>query len=113
MDSEGTVIRHMEEEGFTAHFTVRGDTLRSVDTGDRFAPRDVVIRQIARYEGVSDPDDMSIMYAIEGRGGERGTLVDAFGVYSDPAVSSFVEAVPAGARPTWPAATRVPAAAAA
>lgn len=99
MESERNAIEHMEEAGFTAHFTVRGDALRNADSGARFAPRDVVIREIARYEGVSDPDDMSIVYAIESRGGERGTLVDAFGVYSDPAVGSFVDAVPATPQP--------------
>jgi hypothetical protein len=58
----------------------------------------VVIRKVARFEGVSDPDDMSVIYAIESRGGLRGTLVDAFGVYSDPAVGDFVDAA-AMARP--------------
>ena len=37
---------------------------------------------------------MSIVYAIEADGGLRGTLVDAYGVYSDPAVSAFVSQVP-------------------
>ena len=50
--------------------------------------------EIYRFEGVSDPDDMAIVYAIESRDGTRGTLVDAFGVYSDPAVSTVVESIP-------------------
>jgi hypothetical protein len=37
---------------------------------------------------------MAIVYAIEGQGGVRGTLVDAFGAYSDPAVSAFLSGVP-------------------
>ena len=37
---------------------------------------------------------MSIVYAIESRDGTRGTLVDAFGVYSNPAVSAVLEGVP-------------------
>ena len=37
---------------------------------------------------------MSIVYAIESRDGTRGTLVDAFGVYADPAVGSILEHVP-------------------
>ena len=39
---------------------------------------------------------MSIVYAIEGEGGARGTLVDAFGAYSDPTVSSFLQGVTFG-----------------
>jgi len=53
-----------------------------------------MIREYHRFEGVSDPDDMSIVYAIESQSGTRGTLVDAFGVYSNPAVSAFLKDVP-------------------
>jgi hypothetical protein len=80
--------------GFVEHFGVRSDELRSFDSGRTFAAGQVVIREYHRFEGVSDPDDMSIVYAIEGEGGVRGTLVDAFGVYSDPAVSAFLDRVP-------------------
>jgi hypothetical protein len=95
MKSESAVIARMEREGFTDHFLVRNALLRSTDTGHTFAPRDVVIREFARYEGISDPDDMSIVYAIESFDGARGTLIDAFGTYSSPDIGMFVDAVPA------------------
>jgi hypothetical protein len=79
--------------GFIEHFGVSGDALRSFDSGRTFSAGQVVIREYHRFEGVSDPDDMSIVYAIEGQGGARGTLVDAFGAYSDPAVSTFLQGV--------------------
>ena len=44
-----------------------------VDSGRSFSPGPVVIREYHRFEGVSDPDDMSIVYAIEGQGGVGGT----------------------------------------
>ena len=93
MNSEAGVIARLEQDGFTEHFVVKGGALRSVDTGHTFAPGDVDIREFARYEGVSNPSDMSIVYAIEGRDGARGTLVDAFGTYADPDVAAFVDAV--------------------
>jgi hypothetical protein len=36
---------------------------------------------------------MAIVYALESVNGIRGTLVDAFGAYSDPAISAFMEKV--------------------
>ena len=36
---------------------------------------------------------MSIVYAIETVGGMQGTLVDAFGVYSNPMISVFMNRV--------------------
>ena len=95
MHSEAGVIACMEREGFTEHFVVKGSALRSVETGHTFAPADVDIRGFARYEGVSNPSDMSIVYAIQSRDGARGTLVDAFGTYADPDVAAFMDSVPA------------------
>lgn len=83
--------------GFIEHFGVSGDGLRSFDSGRTFSAGQVVIREYHRFEGASDPSDMSIVYAIEGQGGARGTLVDAFGAYSDPTVSSFLQGVAFGA----------------
>jgi hypothetical protein len=37
---------------------------------------------------------MAIVYAIESLDGTRGVLADAFGVYSNPTVSAFLEDVP-------------------
>jgi hypothetical protein len=37
---------------------------------------------------------MAIVYAIESSDGTRGSLVDAFGAYSDPRVSGFLHDVP-------------------
>ena len=93
MASERTALECLDHEGYTEHFQVNGAALHGLDGGGEFRPEEVVIRKVARFEGVSDPDDMSIVYAIESRDGTRGTLVDAFGVYSDPAVGDFVETV--------------------
>lgn len=80
--------------GFGEHFGIRGAELRSFTSGRSYRPSEVVIREYQRFEGVSDPDDMCIAYAIEASGGARGILVDAFGAYSDARVSAFLENVP-------------------
>jgi hypothetical protein len=36
---------------------------------------------------------MSIVYAIESQSGVRGTLTDAFGLYSSPTISEFIDGV--------------------
>jgi hypothetical protein len=53
--------------------------VRTLDGGGTFGPDQVLIRKWHRFEGVSDPDDMAIVYALESVNGTRGTLVDAFG----------------------------------
>jgi hypothetical protein len=86
-------VADLARRGFTEHFTVVDTRLHAESSGETFGPLDVIIRDYVRFEGVSDPSDMSIVYAIETRRGTRGILVDAFGVYSNPAISAFLKDV--------------------
>jgi hypothetical protein len=88
-DAMASLVRR----GFTEHFGVRGDQLRGFESGKTFGSQDVIIREYDRFEGVSDPGDMAILYAIESSSGIHGTLVDAFGVYSNPSISAFLHHV--------------------
>lgn len=88
------ILDDLARRGFTEHFEVAGGGLRGAEGGKTFRAEELMIREYHRFEGVSDPDDMSIVYAIESRDGTRGTLVDAFGVYSNPAVSAVLASVP-------------------
>ena len=96
--SVAEVVDDLARQGYTENFEVVDNRLRAVTTGKTFTPDEVAIREYHRFEGVSDPDDMAIVYAIESRDGTRGTLVDAFGVYSSPTISAFVKDLPI--RPT-------------
>ena len=98
MNTLSAAIDDFAEQGFTEHFGVRGRHLRGLESGASFDAHEVVIRGFERFEGVSDPDDMSIVYAIETLTGMRGTLTDAFGVYSSPVISAFVDDVAIGRR---------------
>jgi len=48
---------------------------------------------VAEGKGASDPDDMAIVYGIESDDGERGIVVDAYGVYADPRLGEFLKNV--------------------
>ena len=87
-------IEELTRRGFTEDFRVADGGLRAVGTGERLRAEDLVIREYHRFEGVSDPDDMAIVYAIESKGGVRGILTDAFGVYSDPETAAVLQDIP-------------------
>jgi hypothetical protein len=90
-------LDELDRRGFTEQFTPAGGRLRGVRSHARFGADEVVVSEYHRFEGVSDPDDMSIVYALETRTGVRGTLTDAFGSYADPDVGAFMARVPVGA----------------
>jgi hypothetical protein len=46
-----------------------------------------------RFEGITNPDDMSILYAIETTDGEKGILIDAYGLYADDDTGEFMKEV--------------------
>lgn len=88
------VVDELGRRGYTEDFKAVEGGLLALGTGQRFEPKDLVIRGYYRFEGTSDPDDMAIAYAIETRSGVRGTLIDAFGVYSDPTTSEVLKRIP-------------------
>jgi hypothetical protein len=88
------VIDELSRRGYTEHFRAVDGGLLALGTGQRFAPKDLKIRGYYRFEGVSDPDDMAIVYAIETTSGVRGVLIDAFGVYADPTTAAALRNVP-------------------
>lgn len=80
--------------GYTEDFKAEdGSLLRALRSDKVYAPHEVSIVNFFRFEGSSNPDDMSILYAIETNDGTKGTLVDAYGTYASPEVNEFILAV--------------------
>ena len=88
----------LSSRGFTEHFTLVNGRLSAANARSAFCAEEVMIAEYHRFEGVSDPGDMSILYALDTRSGVRGTLADAFGVYADPLVGAFMREVVRGLR---------------
>ena len=86
-------LSELQSRGYRDTFEPAGDGLRSQLTGAHFAPEDLVIVEVYRSEGETDPQDMAVVYAMESARGEKGILVDAFGAYSDPRVGKALERV--------------------
>ena len=90
MKSLSACIAKMIEEGFTDDFKALPTGLKSLRTDKIYQPGDVRIVNFFRFEGNSNPDDMSILYAMETKDGIKGTLVDAYGTYADADVNAFI-----------------------
>jgi hypothetical protein len=93
-NGEAAAINELARRGFTDGFRVVDASLQVLRTGKMLRARDLVIREVYRFEGFSDPDDMAVVYAIESTSGIQGTLIDAFGVYADPAKAAALAHVP-------------------
>jgi hypothetical protein len=90
MKSLNACLAKMIETGYTDDFKATDEGLISLRTDKLYSPQEVMIKNFYRFEGASDPDDMSILYAIETNDGVKGTLVDAYGPYASPEVNKFI-----------------------
>ncbi len=87
-------LHKLEEKGYNDQFRVEKKYLQSLtDKKKKYKPKDVKAVNFYRFEGISDPDDMSILYAIETCDGRKGTLIDAYGNYSDDDTGAFMQEV--------------------
>ena len=86
-------IEGLKKRGFTANFEFLDHTFRDVESGRTFRADELTIVEHYRFEGASDPDDMSVVYAIESDDGLKGVIADAFGLYANPDLGGFLETV--------------------
>lgn len=86
-------LAKLEQEGFKDQYKLENGMLHALATNNTFLPQDVKAVNFYRFEGISDPDDMAILYAIETTDGRKGTLVDAYGLYADEEIGAFMQHV--------------------
>ncbi len=86
-------IQDLRKKGFTANFEFLDHVFTDVESRRTFTADQLTIVDHRRFEGMSDPDDMSVLYAIESNDGTKGIIVDAFGTCADPELGDFLESV--------------------
>jgi hypothetical protein len=86
-------MQELKKRGFTANFEFLDTAFRDVDSGRTFKAEDLTIVEHYRFEGASDPDETSVVYAIESDDGTKGVIADAFGVYANPQLGGFLNNV--------------------
>lgn len=94
--SYNSMTEAMEElrtRGFTANFEFLNQAFRDLESGKTFTADELTIVEHYRFEGASDPEDMSVVYAIESSDGTRGVIADAFGTYASPELGAFLNNV--------------------
>jgi len=84
-------MRDLDKQGYTAHFKVENNQLVNIATRRKYSPGEVTIVEKFRFEGPSNPDDMSILYAVECKDGVKGVVVNAYGLYADDEIDNFLK----------------------
>lgn len=93
MNTLTSCVNKVVKDGYTDSFKVGTEGLFSYKTEKFYKPSQVKVINFYRFEGQSDPADNSILYVIETVDGQKGTLIDAYGPYSDAKVTSFMQEI--------------------
>lgn len=88
-----SVMNHLEKSGFQTQFKATDQGLLSLTTNKAYQPHEINVVHFYRFEGESNPDDSSILYAIEAKNSEKGTLVNGYGAYASSKVTHFMQQV--------------------
>jgi len=84
-------LKDLQERGYTHNFNLRPNSINSKDLDQSYTPDTFHVDEFHRFEGNTNPDDMSIVFAITCSDGIKGTLVDAYGAYSDPLNAEMIK----------------------
>ncbi len=92
VDSLAEILGRLAAAGYTSDFYARGGKVGCPDCAELVDPANLIVDELVRLEGDSDPDEELIVYALSaGPCGRKGTFTIAFG----PAVTPDDEAVAA------------------
>jgi hypothetical protein len=79
------------KRGYTENLSLEGDTIDDKDKKIHMTADDFEIDEFYRFEGPSNPSDMSIVYAVSSQKyGIKGVLVNAFGTYANSSSSAVL-----------------------
>ncbi len=91
MEAMQTVSQKIEElknAGYKADFIFSDNGLSA--NNKTFSASDITIEKEFRFEGKSNPDDLSIIYQIKAADGTKGTIVDGFGPTANAELAQFL-----------------------
>lgn len=87
-------VNDLKKRGYTADLSIEADKdcLLCKSTATQLSPEDFTIDEVYRFEGMTDPGDEMIVYAISANDKDlKGVVVNAFGIYSSYRASKLVE----------------------
>jgi hypothetical protein len=72
----------LKARGYKEDFNLQATCVECPSLKLKLHPEDFEIDEFHRFEGFSNTDDNSIVFAISSKDGIKGVLVDAYGVYA-------------------------------
>lgn len=83
-------LKNLGNRGYTHNYRVNRYGQLEENKTVQYLPSEVELHEFHRFEGETNPSDMSIVYAVKTNSGEKGTVVDSYGVDGSEVTSKFM-----------------------
>ncbi len=91
-DTLSEALQVLKTEGYTADLNLKKDSLECKALGLDIPVEDFWVDKVFRFEGDSNPDDSSVLFAISSDKYDlKGVLVDAYGTYANPLTEELID----------------------
>ena len=90
-DTLSEAVNGLKKRGYDIDFNLEFDCITGDKTPVSLKPSEFEITEVYRFEGNSDPADEAIVFAIESKHGQKGVLVNGFGISADDASDEMIE----------------------
>ncbi|OCB74830.1 hypothetical protein [Flavobacterium crassostreae] len=87
-------IKKYQDKGYTTNFLFQENRLIHTESKYKYHPEELYIVAQHRFEGMSNPEDMSILYVLETADAAKGTYLVGYGPAADLDAASFFNAIP-------------------
>jgi hypothetical protein len=92
METVAEAIARLERRGYRASFRATDEGLVAVgrDRDRTLEPEAMIVDEVVRFEGESNPGDEAVVFALRSRDGVRGTFVTTYGANTDAANAEVI-----------------------
>lgn len=91
--SEIDKLQFYQSKGYTSNYKMQDGKLLDIENGISFSSDEIVIVDEYRYEGMSNPSDMSILYVLEVAHKSKGIILMPYGPSADGELGWFMKEV--------------------
>lgn len=83
-DTLSAAVNDLAQRGYEYDFNLAPDCIECKSLDLQLMPEEFEIDEIYRFEGMTDPGDSAVVYAISSPVGNlKGVLIDAYGAYAE------------------------------
>jgi len=88
--SSSQAMTSLKNKGYIQDFNLHPEWLECPQLDLKLAPAQFHVDEVHRFEGMNNPDDSEVLFAISSTNGIKGLLIDAYGAYSESLSSEMI-----------------------